>query len=80
MTRKRRTCLPRCSQENYLVMANNSLQPHPFCTAACMTLVETDQGIKNIGADKAAILAGSDPDYAIKDLYEAIATGNYVSH
>ena len=29
--------------------------------------------------EKANELAGSNPDYAIQDLYEAIANGNYVS-
>ena len=28
---------------------------------------------------KAGQLAGADPDYSIKDLFEAIATGNFVS-
>ena len=30
--------------------------------------------------DKAAILAGTSPDYGIQDLYNAIASGNPVSH
>ena len=29
--------------------------------------------------DKAGELAGNDPDYGIKDLYEAIASNNFVS-
>ena len=29
--------------------------------------------------NKAAKLAGDDPDYSIKDLFEAIAQGNFVS-
>lgn len=37
---------------------------------------QTDQGIKNLSADKAAQLAGEDPDYAIRDLYNAIEQGN----
>ena len=41
--------------------------------------LKTDQGIKNILAADAGVLAGSDPDYSIRDLYEAIAKGNYVS-
>ena len=40
---------------------------------------QTDQGIKCILPDKAAVVAGTDPDYSIRDLYNAIATGNYVS-
>jgi len=37
---------------------------------------KTDQGIKNLPADEADRLASSDPDYAIRDLYNAIASGN----
>jgi catalase len=39
---------------------------------------QTDQGIKNFLAEEAEKLAGSNPDYAIQDLYEAIANGNFV--
>lgn len=38
---------------------------------------QTDQGIKNLPAEKAAELASSDPDYSIRDLYNAIHLGNY---
>ena len=41
--------------------------------------MQTDQGIKNLGVHKAGQLAGDDPDYGIKDLFEAIARGNCVS-
>lgn len=40
---------------------------------------KTDQGIKNLSAAKADELAGSDPDYATRDLYNAIADGNFPS-
>jgi len=40
---------------------------------------KTDQGIKNLPAKRAAELAGSDPDYATRDLYNAIAQGNFPS-
>jgi catalase len=40
---------------------------------------KTDQGIKNLDVDRAGELAGSDPDYSIRDLYNAIASGNYPS-
>lgn len=36
---------------------------------------KTDQGIKNLPVDKANELAASDPDYAIRDLYNSIAKG-----
>ncbi|XP_012937275.1 catalase [Aplysia californica] len=42
----------------------------------CKFHFKTDQGIKNLMADRAAELAGSDPDYAIRDLYNAIANGS----
>ncbi|PBC33489.1 Catalase [Apis cerana cerana] len=37
----------------------------------------TDQGIKNLPVDKAAELSASTPDYAIQDLYNAIAKNQY---
>lgn len=40
---------------------------------------KTDQGIKNLPADKADSLSSSDPDYAIRDLYNAIADNNFPS-
>lgn len=40
---------------------------------------KTDQGIKNLMSDKADELAGSDPDYAQRDLYNAIENGDYPS-
>ncbi|XP_069688460.1 catalase-like [Periplaneta americana] len=38
---------------------------------------KTDQGIKCLLADKANDVAASDPDYGIRDLYNAIARGQY---
>ncbi|CAF0854122.1 unnamed protein product [Adineta steineri] len=38
-----------------------------------------DQGIKNIDPTKAKILAGEQPDYALADLYNAIAKKDYPS-
>lgn len=40
---------------------------------------KTDQGIRNLDVKKAADLASSDPDYAIRDLYEHIAAKDYPS-
>jgi catalase len=42
----------------------------------CKFHLKTDQGIKNLPVEKAAELASSDPDYSIRDLYNAIAKGN----
>jgi catalase len=38
---------------------------------------KTLQGIKNLSASEAVRLAGADPDYAQRDLFNAIAEGNY---
>ena len=38
-----------------------------------------DEGVKNLDVAEADQLTGADPDYSIKDLLEAIATGNFVS-
>ncbi|XP_024881849.1 catalase [Temnothorax curvispinosus] len=45
----------------------------------CKFHYKTNQGIKNILAEKAADLSASDPDYSIRDLYNAIAKGKYPS-
>ncbi len=37
--------------------------------------LKTDQGIRNLSPGEADRLASSDPDYAIRDLYDAIARG-----
>lgn len=42
-------------------------------------VVHQAEKIKNLMADKAGDLAGSDPDYAIRDLYNAIKKGEFVS-
>ncbi|CAK1554919.1 unnamed protein product [Leptosia nina] len=40
---------------------------------------KSDQGIKNLPVDKAAELASTDPDYSIRDLYNAISKGEFPS-
>jgi catalase len=40
---------------------------------------KTDQGIANLSADQAAQKASQDPDYATRDLYNAVADGNFPS-
>jgi len=42
----------------------------------CKFHFKVDQGIKTLPADRAAELSGSDPDYAMRDLYDAIENGN----
>ncbi|KAL7565305.1 hypothetical protein ACA910_014593 [Epithemia clementina (nom. ined.)] len=41
--------------------------------------LKTDQGIRNLSTADASATASSDPDYAIRDLYNAIASGDYPS-
>ncbi|XP_076618670.1 catalase [Colletes latitarsis] len=45
----------------------------------CKFIYKTDQGIKNLPVEKATKLSGTDPDYSIRDLYNAIASGNFPS-
>lgn len=45
----------------------------------CKFHFKTDQGIKNLSAQRAGELAGENPDYALEDLYNAIANGNFPS-
>jgi catalase len=40
---------------------------------------KTDQGIKNLTREEAEKLSGTDPDHAMRDLYEAIRRGDYPS-
>ena len=40
---------------------------------------KTDQGIRNLTGDEADKLASSDPDYAIRDLYNAIGSNDFPS-
>ena len=40
---------------------------------------KTDQGVANLTPAQAQRLASEEPDYAIRDLYNAIASGNYPS-
>ena len=40
---------------------------------------KTDQGICNLSADEANSIASSDPDYAIRDLYDRIQRGDFPS-
>jgi len=46
-----------------------------YCKFHC----KTNQKIKNLPVDRANDLSGGDPDYSIRDLYNAIAKGDYPS-
>ncbi len=43
----------------------------------CKWHFKTEQGIKNLTAEQADELAGKEPDYATKDLYQSIEDSNY---
>lgn len=45
----------------------------------CKFHYKTDQGIQNLDVNRAGELASNDPDYSIRDLYNAIANGNFPS-
>uniref|UniRef100_A0AAQ4QYU6 Catalase n=1 Tax=Gasterosteus aculeatus aculeatus TaxID=481459 RepID=A0AAQ4QYU6_GASAC len=45
----------------------------------CKFHFKTDQGIKNLSVEEADRLASTNPDYAIGDLFNAIANGNFPS-
>ncbi|MBN3300862.1 CATA Catalase, partial [Amia calva] len=45
----------------------------------CKFHYKTDQGIKNLTVEEADRLATTDPDYSIRDLFNAIANGNFPS-
>ncbi|XP_017775132.1 PREDICTED: catalase [Nicrophorus vespilloides] len=45
----------------------------------CKFHYKTDQKIKNLDVKRADALSGSDPDYSLRDLYNAIANGQYPS-
>lgn len=40
---------------------------------------KTDQGIKNLTSEEAAVIAGQDPQHHLHDLYKAIESGNHPS-
>uniref|UniRef100_A0A1I7ZZ92 Catalase n=1 Tax=Steinernema glaseri TaxID=37863 RepID=A0A1I7ZZ92_9BILA len=44
-----------------------------YCKFHC----KTAQKIKNLSSEEAGKLAGTDPDYSIRDLYDSIERGNY---
>uniref|UniRef100_A0A4W3HQR9 Catalase n=1 Tax=Callorhinchus milii TaxID=7868 RepID=A0A4W3HQR9_CALMI len=45
----------------------------------CKFHFKTDQGIRNLTVEQAAKFGSEDPDYSIRDLYNAIANGSYPS-
>lgn len=45
----------------------------------CKFHLKSDQGIRNLSPEKADELAGKDPDYSIRDLYNAIEKGEHPS-
>uniref|UniRef100_A0A8C5PHP9 Catalase n=1 Tax=Leptobrachium leishanense TaxID=445787 RepID=A0A8C5PHP9_9ANUR len=45
----------------------------------CKFHIKSNQGIKSLSPEKATALAGSDPDYSARDLYDAVQKGDYPS-
>ncbi|CAL1265602.1 unnamed protein product [Larinioides sclopetarius] len=45
----------------------------------CKFIYKSDQGIRNLSPEASRELAGTDPDYATRDLYNAIARGDFPS-
>ncbi|XP_062918291.1 catalase [Mobula hypostoma] len=45
----------------------------------CKFHFKTNQAIRNLSVEAAKCLASEDPDYSLRDLYNAIASGNYPS-
>nr|CAD7430869.1 unnamed protein product [Timema monikensis] len=45
----------------------------------CKFHYKSDQGIKNLTPEKAHQLSADDPDYSLRDLYDAISSGNFPS-
>ncbi|CAI9598634.1 unnamed protein product [Staurois parvus] len=45
----------------------------------CKFVYNTNQGIKNLTSEQATLLSGTNPDYAIKDLEDAINKGDFPS-
>ncbi|XP_072279018.1 catalase-like [Pyxicephalus adspersus] len=59
---------------------------HPFklvnahgAAVYCKFVYNTNQGIKNLTSEQAAAISGSNPDYALKDLADAINRGDFPS-
>ena len=48
-------------------------------SSALLSLLQTDQGIKNLLPQDADALTGKDPDYATRDLFNSIDNGNFPS-
>lgn len=70
---------------HYKVCLSSGLLAVALCSAMSDFLylffppLKTDQGIKNLSVEEADRLASTNPDYAIGDLFNAIANGNYPS-
>lgn len=71
--------LPLAGINGPLTLHSQPVRLLPF-HVLCFCHWQTDQGIKNVPVDRAAVLAGVDPDYGIKDLYNAIEAGQHVSY
>lgn len=50
-----------------------------ICHSVCLTPLSRQQGVKNLTHEEGVKLAGIDPDYAKKDLYDSIEAGKFPS-
>lgn len=73
--------MPRATQST--VRYAITLRPGPLCSQVLGPLFQfhykTDQGIKNFTRQEADEMASKDPDYSIRDLYNAISNGQFPS-
>ncbi|KAK9688037.1 Catalase-related immune-responsive [Popillia japonica] len=70
--------------DGYRHMNGYGSNTYSFVNAAgelfyCKFHYKTNQGIRNLDSQKAREIGGNDPDYALWDMYNAIASGNYPS-
>uniref|UniRef100_A0A673MRI6 Catalase n=1 Tax=Sinocyclocheilus rhinocerous TaxID=307959 RepID=A0A673MRI6_9TELE len=59
--------------------SHTSIYFHDMSPLMLVLVFQTDQGIKNLPVEEADRLASTDPDYSIRDLYNAISNGNFPS-
>lgn len=75
-TESTRTNLPkRYVQQQSLSSVTNLSQDDSF--KYIRIRIKTQQGVQNFTAEEATRIAGEDPDYMIRDMFEAIERGDY---
>ncbi|KAM5138572.1 catalase-like [Mantella aurantiaca] len=74
----------RGTPDGYRYMHGFGIHPFKLVNAEgkgvyCKFVYNTNQGIKNLTSEQATLLSGTNPDYAIKDLEDAIRKGDFPS-